>query len=361
MERLTNKNLVPILKYENLINSIYNSYKPIEDYIKQETRSSYKDLDLQKLRKKFNFKKLYENNIKLFEIINQFNLNLFDFVDTNVRQDVKDKYGKTIYDLVDKVYNSELHISKILGTVPVSAFGDYKDYFSFNYDKTTGKFALNNLPNGEQVDIDKYVFKQNGTLKEPKDIYKELKKDYNLVEFDLNSLKSPYKEIVSNVLENLEEKPKVLSNIEIKQIPVDPSTDWLTQQYSSFNEKDKFGEEIYLLLGGKKVVVSLPGEFNSIDSFNYHKVVSNDKLVNIIYCNEDRSDIYDTDGDVNQELINRYLSDNGEYKELKLENPIEYSLGNNKGLLDKLIYYEDNTIDIKPIVKDKSKFELSLK
>ena len=108
-------------------------------------------------------------------------------------------------------------------------------------------------------------------------------------------------------------------------------------------------------------MVSLPGEFNSIDSFNYHKVVSNDKLVNIIYCNEDRSDIYDTDGDVNQELINRYLSDNGEYKELKLENPIEYSLGNNKGLLDKLIYYEDNTIDIKPIVKDKSKFELSLK
>ena len=354
MERLTNKDLKPILKYEKLINIIYNSYKPLETYIAHKTRKSYKNLNISELRKKFNFKELYENNIKLFEFINQLNLRMFDYFDSNVREEVKNKYGEVAHDILDKALSSWVRI----GTIIKISTNDYKDYFSLNYDKTTGKFVLNNLPDGEQVDISKYAFKQDGTLKEPKDIYNELKKDYNLVEFDLNLLKEPYRKIVSTVLADYTKNPKVLSNVEINQIPVDTSNDWLLHQYSQ-KEKIELGEEIHILLGGNKIVIPLPGEFNSIDSFNYYKIASNQDLVDNIFGNHSMEDIYDEYGDVEQEIVDRYLSDDGEYKMITLKTPIIYSFKDNIVEINRLMYYKNDNVDIKPRCETSSEMILS--
>lgn len=354
MERLTNKDLTPVLKYEKLINNIYKSYKPIESYIEQKTIKSYKDLNLNssELRKSFNFRKLYDNNIKLFEFINTFNLRMFDYFDTYVQEEVKKKYGETVYDILRKALHSWVDIHRLISV----AVNSYKDYFSVTYDGTTGKFLLDNLPNGAQVDISKYCFNSTGTLKEPDEIYRELKRDYNLVEFDLNSLKETYKEIVSTVLENYEKEVKVLSNVEICQTPVDKSHDYLTHQYSSFKEEIKIGEEIHLLLGSEKVVIPLPGEFSDIDAFNYYKVASNYDLVQDIFANEET--IYEG-YDINQEIINSYLSDDGEYHIIKLKVPMEYTFGENKVELSTLMYYTNSNIEIKPLCETSPDMVLS--
>lgn len=351
MSKLTDKNLAFLIDFEEIVDDIYypasNAYKAI---------MKLKDPNY------VNIKRLYNKNIKLYEIINKFNLNLFDFYNPKTREDVKTKYGEKVYDLVKKIQETDFCLQRVL----TKLFIPYKNYFSLEFDKKEGKWFITNLPDNNKAEVSNYLFSKSGELIRPINAYKKLKKDFNLVEFDLNSLKEPYKEITSVIVDRIKNSkriygtPQVLYNVEIRQLPIDTSDDWLTDQHSE-TRGITCGEEIHLLFGSKKIVIPLPGEFSSIDWFNYVKVTSNKETVECIFDNEEYKEIFDRYGNVEEEIINRYVSEDGDYDYIRLNKPIEYKFKDNIVKIDKIMYYEDSTIEIQPIAKEKNKVEFAYK
>ena len=350
MKNLTDKNLNPIIDFEKIVDNIHQLADNAYEILRQ------KDPVFTNVRQ------LYENNIKLYEIVNKFDLKLFDFYDPQIKDTVKTKYGEQVYNIIKKVQEAEFFLKRGL----IDLFIPYKNYFSLEFDKKEGKWFVTNLPDNTRAEISDYLFNKSGELIKPEVAYKKLKKDYNLVEFDLNLLEEPYKGITSDIVDRIKNSkkiygvPQVLYNVKIKQIPVDTSDDWLTDQHSETKEVS-VGEEIHLLFGSKKIVIPLPGEFSSIDGFNYAKVTSNQEIVECIFGNEDYKEIFDRWGNVEEEIINRYVSEDGDYDYIRLDKPIEYKFKENIVKIDKTMYYEDSTIEIQPIAKEKNKVEFAYK